>query len=131
MATPLDCVGGGGGGVAILSNSTNKVDSSSSLNASLKCSKLDSPILIFLFFHKAIRNELDTLHRLAMAFATGNRSDIQPLFDRYHFLSSIYRHHSNAEDEVQISLQLFYFIFINSIIRFSSFFILQLKCCRN
>ncbi|WJX54320.1 hypothetical protein P8452_40218 [Trifolium repens] len=98
MATPLDCVGGGG--VAILSNSTNKVDSSSSLNASLKCSKLDSPILIFLFFHKAIRNELDTLHRLAMAFATGNRSDIQPLFDRYHFLSSIYRHHSNAEDEV-------------------------------
>jgi zinc finger-like protein len=109
MATPLDCVGGGG--VAILSNSTNKVDSSSSLNASLKCSKLDSPILLFLFFHKAIRNELDTLHRLAMAFATGNRSDIQPLFDRYHFLSSIYRHHSNAEDEVQISLQLFFIYF--------------------
>lgn len=103
MATPLD----GGGGVAVLSNSVNKVDSSSSLNGGLKCSKLDSPILIFLFFHKAIRNELDALHRLAMAFATGNRSDIQPLSERYHFLSSIYRHHSNAEDEVQILVQLF------------------------
>lgn len=110
MATPLD-----GGGVAVLTNSANKVDSSSALNGGLKCSKLDSPILIFLFFHKAIRNELDVLHRLAMAFATGNRSDIQPLFERYRFLSSIYRHHSNAEDEVQILVLLF--------ILFSSFFI--------
>lgn len=99
--------------MALLSNSAtaNKVDSSSTLNGGLKCSKLDSPILIFLFFHKAIRNELDVLHRLAMSFATGNRSDIRPLFDRYHFLNSIYRHHSNAEDEVQISLLLFTFIF--------------------
>ncbi|XP_061344985.1 zinc finger protein BRUTUS-like [Gastrolobium bilobum] len=95
MAIPLDR-----GGVAVLSNSVNKVDSSSALNGGLKCSKLESPILIFLFFHKAIRNELDALHRLAMAFATGNRSDIQPLSERYHFLSSIYRHHSIAEDEV-------------------------------
>lgn len=109
MATPLD----GGGGVAVLSNPLNKVDSSSALNGGLKCSKLDSPILIFLFFHKAIRSELDALHRLAIAFATdNNRSDIQPLFERYHFLSSIYRHHSNAEDEVQILVQLFMFIFI-------------------
>ncbi|XP_057750044.1 zinc finger protein BRUTUS-like [Arachis stenosperma] len=96
----------GGGGLAVLSNSIDKVDSSSTssstaLSGSVKCSKLvDSPILIFLFFHKAIRNELDALHRLAMAFATGNSSDIQPLSQRYHFLSSMYRHHSNAEDEV-------------------------------
>ncbi|KAK7358271.1 hypothetical protein VNO77_00197 [Canavalia gladiata] len=96
MATPLD----GGGGVAVLSNSVNKVDSSSALNGDLKCSKPESPILIFLFFHKAFRNELEALHRLAMAFATGNRSNIQPLSERYHFLSSIYRHHCNAEDEV-------------------------------
>nr|KYP61562.1 putative RING finger protein C2F3.16 [Cajanus cajan] len=95
MTTPLD-----GGGVAVLSNSVNKVDSSSALNGCLKCSKPESPILIFLFFHKAIRNELDTLHRLAVAFATGNRSDIKPLSERYHFLSSMYRHHCNAEDEV-------------------------------
>ncbi|KAI4350930.1 hypothetical protein L6164_005333 [Bauhinia variegata] len=107
MATPLTGLQhlDGGGGVAVLSNSVNKVDSSSpsssTSNGGLKCSKLDSsPILIFWFFHKAIRNELDGLHRLAMAFATGNRSDIQPLLERYHFLRSIYRHHSNAEDEV-------------------------------
>ncbi|KAK7398904.1 hypothetical protein VNO78_10078 [Psophocarpus tetragonolobus] len=95
MASPLD-----GGGVAVLPNSVNKVDSASALNGSLKSSKPDSPILIFLFFHKAIRNELDALHRMAVAFATGNHSDIKPLSDRYHFLSSMYRHHSNAEDEV-------------------------------
>ncbi|KAK4280791.1 hypothetical protein QN277_012367 [Acacia crassicarpa] len=103
MATPLAGLQhlDGGGGVAVLSNSVNKADASSSTsNGGLKCSELESPILIFLFFHKAIRNELDALHRLAMAFATGNRSDFQPLFDRYHFLRSIYRHHSNAEDEV-------------------------------
>ena len=107
MATPFSGLQhlDGGGGVAVLSNSVEKVDSSSSsaLNGGIKCSKkLESPILIFLFFHKAIRNELDALHRLAMAFATGNRSDIQPLYERYRFLSSMYRHHSNAEDEVQI-----------------------------
>ncbi|KAF7834606.1 zinc finger protein BRUTUS-like isoform X1 [Senna tora] len=95
----------GGGGVAVLSNPVNTVDSSSpsspASNGGLNCSnKLESPILIFLFFHKAIRNELDGLHRLAMAFATGNRSDIQPLFERCRFLRSIYRHHSHAEDEV-------------------------------
>ncbi|KAF5734001.1 hypothetical protein HS088_TW16G00442 [Tripterygium wilfordii] len=58
------------------------------------------PIMLFLFFHKAIRNELDALHRLAMAFATGHHIDIRPLFDRYRLLRSIYKHHSNAEDEV-------------------------------
>ncbi|KAK6276514.1 PREDICTED: uncharacterized protein LOC18604147 [Theobroma cacao] len=59
-----------------------------------------SPILMFLLFHKAVRNELDALHRLAMAFATGNSVDIQSLFQRYGFLRSIYKHHSIAEDEV-------------------------------
>ncbi|KAM1737694.1 hypothetical protein ACFX13_016123 [Malus domestica] len=98
MATPLT---DGGGGLAMLSNSVNKVDSSS-VNGCLASSEepTRSPILIFLFFHKAIRKELDALHRLAMAFATGKRTDIQPLLERYHFLRSIYKHHSNAEDEV-------------------------------
>lgn len=123
MATPLTGLKhlDGGGGVAVLSNSVNKVDSSSpSSNGGLNCSKLDSPILIFLFFHKAIRNELDALHRSAVAFATGNRSDIQPLCERYHFLRSIYRHHSNAEDEVQF-LDPFFVIFVLKIM-FSSLF---------
>ncbi|GMJ10846.1 BRUTUS, embryo defective 2454 [Hibiscus trionum] len=59
-----------------------------------------SPILIFLLFHKAVRNELDALHRLALAFATGNSVDIQSMFQRYGFFRSIYRQHSVAEDEV-------------------------------
>ncbi|XP_023920867.2 zinc finger protein BRUTUS [Quercus suber] len=98
MATP--------GGVAVLPNSVNKVDSPSSSSSSTKAvvcvrsSEVKSPILIFLFFHKAIRNELDALHRSAMAFATGKRSDIRPMLERYHFLRSVYKHHSNAEDEV-------------------------------
>lgn len=110
MATPLTV--DGGGGLAVLSNSVNKVDSSSSrsTNGFLKSSEEEeprSPILIFLFFHKAIRKELDALHRLAMAFATGKQTDIRPLLERYHFLRSIYKHHSNAEDEVLILFFLF------------------------
>lgn len=68
----------------------------------LKNSALKSPILIFLLFHKAIRSELDGLHRAAMAFATSQASsaDIEPLLERYHFLRAIYKHHCNAEDEV-------------------------------
>ncbi|CAI9785395.1 unnamed protein product [Fraxinus pennsylvanica] len=60
-----------------------------------------SPIRIFLYFHKAIRAELDGLHRAAMALAT-NRScgDIKQLMEKCHFLRSIYKHHCNAEDEV-------------------------------
>ncbi|XP_048329443.1 zinc finger protein BRUTUS [Ziziphus jujuba] len=109
MATPLTGLQHrDGGGVAVLSNSVNNVDSSSSSSSSsspttsgcLRSSEADSPILIFLLFHKAIRKELDALHRLAMAFATGKRTDIRPLLERYHFLRSIYKHHSNAEDEV-------------------------------
>ncbi|KAG8366638.1 hypothetical protein BUALT_Bualt17G0100500 [Buddleja alternifolia] len=63
--------------------------------------RISSPIRIFLFFHKAIRAELDGLHRAAMALAT-NRSggDIKQLIEKCHFLRSIYKHHCNAEDEV-------------------------------
>ncbi|KAJ0105207.1 hypothetical protein Patl1_19149 [Pistacia atlantica] len=72
-----------------------------SLTCCLKMSlERDSPILIFCFFHKAVRNELDALHRLAMKFATGHPVDICTLFERYRFLRSVYQHHSNAEDEV-------------------------------
>ncbi|XP_004300511.1 PREDICTED: uncharacterized protein LOC101292707 [Fragaria vesca subsp. vesca] len=101
MATPLTV--DGGGGLAVLS--VNKVDSATNGGGGncLTSSEEEeerSPILIFLFFHKAIRKELDALHRLAMAFATGKEADIKPLLERYHFLRSIYKHHSNAEDEV-------------------------------
>ncbi|KAK8470487.1 hypothetical protein PHAVU_004G156022 [Phaseolus vulgaris] len=102
MATPLTGLQhmDGGGGVAVLANPVSKVDSSANGGGGFGRSLSESPILIFSFFHKAIRNELDALHRLAMAFATGNCSDIQPLFQRYQFLRSMYKHHSNAEDEV-------------------------------
>ncbi|XP_076941700.1 zinc finger protein BRUTUS-like isoform X1 [Bidens hawaiensis] len=59
-----------------------------------------SPVHIFLYFHKAIRSELDLLHRSAMDFATNSHVEIEPLLKRYRFLRSIYKHHCNAEDEV-------------------------------
>jgi zinc finger-like protein len=102
MATPLipQQLLDGGGGVAVLSNLVPSTSSNGGGGFN-RSSLSESPILIFSFFQKAIRNELDALHRLALAFATGNRSDIQPLSERYHFLRSMYKHHSNAEDEVQ------------------------------
>lgn len=87
-----------GGPVDPSSSSSSSTPSSSS--SCLKNSALKSPILIFLFFHKAIRYELDGLHRAAMSFATEPHGDIQQLVQRYHFLRGIYKHHCNAEDEV-------------------------------
>ncbi|KAI3817212.1 hypothetical protein L1987_11001 [Smallanthus sonchifolius] len=87
---------GGGGGVAVMAT-VNQIDPSSSNKPSKKQS---SPIHIFLYFHKAIRSELDALHRSAMDFATNSHVEIDPLLKRYHFLRSIYKHHCNAEDEV-------------------------------
>ncbi|GFZ16843.1 hypothetical protein Acr_26g0001130 [Actinidia rufa] len=98
MGTPL---AGRDGGVAVLSGAVNRVDSASA-KPCLDDSEAKSPILIFLYFHKAIRTELDELQRSAMAFATGQLNDIQPLFERYDFVRSIYKHHSNAEDESQV-----------------------------
>ncbi|KAF8399097.1 hypothetical protein HHK36_014963 [Tetracentron sinense] len=99
MATPLTGLQHIDGGLALVAGPVNPVDPSSS-KACLKNSASKSPIRIFLFFHKAIRSELDGLHRAAMAFATEQHGDIGPLFERYHFLRSIYKHHCNAEDEV-------------------------------
>ena len=109
MATPLTGMGhrDGGGGVAIMAGPVNAVDpsppassSSSSSKVSAKNSAQKSPILIFLFFHKAIKSELEGLHRAAVDFVTNQKRDIKPLLERYHFLRSIYKHHCNAEDEV-------------------------------
>lgn len=105
MATPLTGIGHlrEGGGVAIMAGPVDPpppTSSSSSTKACVKNSAQKSPILIFLFFHKAIKSELESLHRAAMDFATNQQSDIKPLLKRYHFLRSIYKHHCNAEDEV-------------------------------
>ncbi|XP_054795551.1 LOW QUALITY PROTEIN: zinc finger protein BRUTUS-like [Prosopis cineraria] len=90
------------GALAIINGTVNAVDSSPSKTC-LKNSPLKSPILIFSFFHKAIRSELDSLHRAALDFATNSKLqhlNIKPLFDRCHFLRTVYKHHCNAEDEV-------------------------------
>ncbi|KAK6931529.1 RCHY1, zinc-ribbon [Dillenia turbinata] len=116
MGTPLTGIQHGNGGVAVIattastvnpppspqlnSNSNSSPSSSSQSQNCLTNCALNSPILIFLFFHKAIRLELDSLHRAAIAFATNQNDNIKPLLERYHFLRSIYKHHSNAEDEV-------------------------------
>lgn len=107
MATPLTGLqhrdGCGGGGVAVMAGPVNNqldpVNGLPRLTTAANSSH-GSPIRIFLFFHKAIRSELDALHRAAMAFATNSHDDIKPLLKRYHFLRSIYKHHCNAEDEV-------------------------------
>ncbi|XP_010534220.1 PREDICTED: uncharacterized protein LOC104809834 isoform X1 [Tarenaya hassleriana] len=116
MATPLPEFSGGeaargGGGVSSSSSSAvilpiSLPSSSPPSPAKTSCSGLAedageiSPILIFLFFHKAVCSELDALHRLALEFATGHHVDLRSLRERYRFLRSIYKHHCNAEDEV-------------------------------
>ncbi|KAG6753892.1 hypothetical protein POTOM_041896 [Populus tomentosa] len=98
MATSLPKIQQCGEGV-VLSKSAKRVDSKGGLESEEEDTK--SPILIFLYFHKAIRNELDTLHLLTLAFATGHQDvEIKPLFQRYRFLRLVYKYHSNAEDEV-------------------------------
>jgi zinc finger-like protein len=100
MATPFSGIDrGGAGGVAVMAGPLNPIDPSTPSKTCLKSSALKSPILIFLFFHKAIRSELDGLHSAAIAFATTG-GDIEPLLERYLFFRSIYKHHCNAEDEV-------------------------------
>lgn len=88
----------GGGGVAVMAGPVNSIEPSPSKTC-MKNPATKPPILIFLFFHKAIRSELERLHCAAVDFATGD-GDINPLLERYRFLRAIYKHHCNAEDEV-------------------------------
>ncbi|GLT73542.1 hypothetical protein SLA2020_453930 [Shorea laevis] len=79
MATPFPGLQhrDGGGGVAVMAGTVNAIDPSPSMACVKNNPALKPPILIFLFFHKAIRSELEGLHRAAMAFATGV-GDIKP-----------------------------------------------------
>ncbi|KAJ4767892.1 zinc finger protein-like protein [Rhynchospora pubera] len=85
----------------------NSIDASSSsppsqsmLSGGDAASAEERPILIFLCFHKAIRSELDKIHRAAVALATDGARDVDDLADRCRFLSNIYNHHCQAEDAV-------------------------------
>ncbi|GJM93522.1 hypothetical protein PR202_ga10084 [Eleusine coracana subsp. coracana] len=60
----------------------------------------ESPVLIFLYFHKAIRAELEGLHAAAVRLATERAGDVAALAERCRFFFSIYKHHCDAEDAV-------------------------------
>lgn len=130
MATPLPELQRGEG--AVLSKSSEKVDS----NGCTEVNKQTSPVLMFLYFHKAIRNELHALHTLAMAFAVGQTVDVTSLFERYRFLRLIYEHHSSAEDEVLLILfillfvSFFYFCFLQHFGMYWVFLLQFLSICR-
>ncbi|KAM0919555.1 hypothetical protein ACQ4PT_008115 [Festuca glaucescens] len=64
-------------------------------------SAAESPVLIFVYFHKAIRAELEQLHAAAVRLATERRGgDVAELERRFRFLFTVYRHHCDAEDAV-------------------------------
>ncbi|XP_020588456.1 zinc finger protein BRUTUS-like isoform X2 [Phalaenopsis equestris] len=77
------------------SSSTPAASSSTCMNSGDK-----SPIFMFMVFQKAIRSELEQLHRAAIAFATDGVGDLRWLSERCRFLFDIYKHHCNAEDAV-------------------------------
>ncbi|XP_078164190.1 zinc finger protein BRUTUS-like isoform X1 [Carex rostrata] len=60
----------------------------------------DRPILIFLYFHKAIRSELDRIHRLAVALVSDGTGHVEALTDSCRFLYNICNYHCQAEDVV-------------------------------
>ncbi|KAL6848619.1 hypothetical protein ACP4OV_021202 [Aristida adscensionis] len=63
-------------------------------------SAAEAPVLIFAYFHKAIRAELEGLHAAAVRLATERAGDAAALEARARFLFAVYRHHCDAEDAV-------------------------------
>ncbi|EFJ08658.1 hypothetical protein SELMODRAFT_447967 [Selaginella moellendorffii] len=58
------------------------------------------PMFVIVYFHKAIRLELERIHETAMSMDRSSGQDFRSLAERYNFLREIYEHHSQAEDEV-------------------------------
>ncbi|KAM0830804.1 hypothetical protein ACQ4PT_065971 [Festuca glaucescens] len=63
-------------------------------------SAAEAPMLIFLYFHKAIRAELEGLHGAAVRLATERAGDVEALAERCRSFVNIYKHHCDAEDAV-------------------------------
>ncbi|KFK44038.1 hypothetical protein AALP_AA1G207700, partial [Arabis alpina] len=60
----------------------------------------DSPILLFVYFHKAFRAQLTELHRLAAGDVVQTGYDLAvELRRKFDFLKLVYKYHSAAEDE--------------------------------
>lgn len=59
-----------------------------------------SPIVEIIHFHKAIKSELSRLCQAVVALENGAQIDFNDLSERYQFLQSVYKYHSQAEDEV-------------------------------
>jgi hypothetical protein len=70
-------------------------------------SAAEAPVLIFVYFHKAIRAELERMHAAAVRLATtgpaagAGGGGVAALEARCRFLFAVYRHHCHAEDAVR------------------------------
>ena len=60
------------------------------------------PISQLLFFHKAIKCELDELCSSAISVQRQGGRNAQGLLERYEFIRMVYKYHSIAEDDVRI-----------------------------
>lgn len=88
-------------------NKPPDITSSSSGVSVVNARLSDSPILLFVYFHKAFRAQLAELHRLAGdRVKTGSYLAVE-LRRKFDYLKLVYKYHSAAEDEVSTSLQVF------------------------
>eukprot|EP00249_Psilotum_nudum_P024396 c29174_g1_i3 orf=1038-5078(-) len=85
---------------ALCRQTRRRISSATNAPLSYALSARSSPILEFLFFHKAIRAELELLRQDALAMERGCEKDLLVLWNRFQFLRIVYIQHSNAEDEI-------------------------------
>jgi len=96
MATPTPMPGGEGTLAAVMPRSPSPTPAEAGTSAA------ETPVLIFLYFHKAIRGELEALHGAAVRLATERSGDVAALAERCRFFFNIYKHHCDAEDAVRM-----------------------------
>lgn len=71
----------------------------------------DAPILLFVYFHKALRAELADLRRMAVTAlerVSYDRELILELHRRFEFLKLVYKYHCATEDEVSLTYTCFF-----------------------
>lgn len=73
---------------------------------------MDAPILLLVYFHKALRAEFTELRRIAVEASEScshGEGLVIELRRRFEFLKLFYKYHSAAEDEVFFILLIFHF----------------------